>query len=46
MKYKDYGTWKFIVHNGQLRRECTNCGHIEKTQPMFCPKCNAYMRKN
>lgn len=46
MKYSKTGTWKFKVVNGQLMRECTNCGYQGKKQSIFCPSCQAYMRKD
>lgn len=37
--------WKFIIVNGQLVRECKNCGYRGKTQPLYCPNCQKKMRR-
>ena len=37
--------WKFKIVDGQLVRECSFCGYIGKTQPLYCPECNNRMRR-
>lgn len=45
MEVKNSTLWKFMVINGQLMRECTFCGYKCKTQPIYCPNCQKYMRR-
>jgi hypothetical protein len=45
MNYSAYGKWKYVIENGMLRRECTNCKFRQDKQPLFCSNCNAYMRE-